>query len=65
MFHRICAIVLFALAAFVAPARAEDFAARFVTVDPPKTLPVLSFEDAAKHTLSLKDFEGRYVLLNL
>jgi peroxiredoxin len=66
MFRRTCAIVLFALAAATgASARANDFASHFVATDPPKSLPVLSFEDAAGRTLNLKDFQGRYVLLNL
>jgi thiol-disulfide isomerase/thioredoxin len=46
-------------------ARASDFAAHFIATNPPIPMPLLSFEDSTGHALGLKDFEGRYILLNL
>jgi thiol-disulfide isomerase/thioredoxin len=65
MFQRFCAILLFMLTVTDAAARADDFAAHFIAVNPPTPMPLFSFEDVSGHMLGLKDFQGRYVLLNL
>jgi len=69
MFRRCSAIFLFAalvVAATVggmAAASGEDKS--FVATDPPQPVSPFRFEDDKGRSLDLKDFRGRYVLLNL
>jgi thiol-disulfide isomerase/thioredoxin len=65
MFRRICAIVLFAFGITPPSAHAENFSQHFVPANASQPAPQLSFEDAKGQTLNLKDFQGRYILLNL
>ena len=68
MFLRRLAIILCVLAVGIAVydiKYANDFAARFIPVQANTTLPPLSFEDGQHKTVTLHDFAGRYVLLNL
>jgi thiol-disulfide isomerase/thioredoxin len=57
------ALLIILLAA--APARAGEMPANFVMEEPPKVLPEIRFVDAAAKPLSLADFRGQVVLLNL
>lgn len=69
MFYRYSAILLFAVllgaacAGFWPSAHGEDKS--FAPVEPPRTPPLFNFEDATSRTLDLKDFRGRYILLNI
>jgi thiol-disulfide isomerase/thioredoxin len=69
MFRRLSAIALFALLVGAAGTgtfvRAEDADADFVALTPAEDLPVLAIEDGQGKSILLKDFRGRYVLLNL
>ena len=65
MFPRLFAIALFALVVTASPARAEGFASRYVTLDPPQPAPAVAFEDERGQSVSLADFRGRYVVVNL
>nr|MDP9128693.1 TlpA family protein disulfide reductase [Pseudomonadota bacterium] len=47
------------------PALADDFAAHFTATSPPVVVPGFNFEDGKGRQVSLKDFKGRYVLLNI
>ena len=60
------ALVLYALALVpVGPARAQDAPQNLVLNEAPKPLPELRFQDAAGKSLSLSDFRGKVVVLNL
>jgi thiol-disulfide isomerase/thioredoxin len=60
------AIFLFAaLAGFAGFAAYGQTPKGFVAVDPPKPMPPFVFEDEKGRALDLKDFRGRYVLLNI
>jgi thiol-disulfide isomerase/thioredoxin len=69
MFYRTFAIFLFSALlgalgiGLLSSAHGEDRG--FVSIDPPQPAPLFAFEDGDGHTLDLKDFRGRYVLLNL
>jgi thiol-disulfide isomerase/thioredoxin len=66
MFCRCCAIFLFAALIYASLARdacGQDGA--FVVTDPAQPISPFQFEDDQGHPLDLKDFRGRYVLLNL
>jgi len=66
MFLRLFAIALFVLAVGPAePAYADSFTKRFIPDKPPQAAPMLNFEDVQGHALTLKDFKGRYLLVNL
>jgi len=65
MFLRFFAIAVFLLIVGPAtPVRADSFAKRFV-VTPPQPTPPFTFSDAQGRTHDLKEFHGRYILLNL
>jgi thiol-disulfide isomerase/thioredoxin len=66
MFYRFFAIFLFFLLLATGVSNrvfAEE--GSFVSIDPPQPAPPFTFEDGEGRTLDLKDFRGRYVLLNL
>lgn len=69
MLKRQCAIAVFALAfgltGFALSSAARDETRAFVAANPPKPLAPFQFENASGQSLDLKDFRGRYVLLNL
>jgi len=65
MLFRFFAITVFLALHSAAPACAEEFAKRFTTVDPPRAVPAFVFQDDKGVTHDLKDYKGRYVLLNL
>ncbi len=65
MFRKLCAIALLGVLAFPALASAESFAHIFIPAVPPHPAPAIVFQDTSGHSLSLKDFSGSYVLLNL
>jgi thiol-disulfide isomerase/thioredoxin len=72
MFRAAFAILLFtALTAFFGmpkAARADEKSLDergFIVTDPPQPLPAFLFEDEKGGTLNMKEFKGRYVLLNL
>jgi thiol-disulfide isomerase/thioredoxin len=46
-------------------ARADDFSVQFVPTTPATAAPIVSFRDAQNRTVNLRDYHGRYVLLNL
>ncbi len=64
----ICRLLFMALALFAwsaAPAQAENAAHRFFMAQAPKPVPAFTFADSEGHARTLKDFKGRFVLLNL
>jgi thiol-disulfide isomerase/thioredoxin len=69
MFYRFFAIFLFTALLGVAgfgfwpSAHSEDRG--FAPIDPPQPAPMFTFEDVEGCALDLKDFRGRYVLLNI
>jgi thiol-disulfide isomerase/thioredoxin len=65
MFIRLCAIALFVLPALLSPLRAGAYPGRFVPSDPPMAMPGFVFEDSRGRSLTLADFRGHPVLLNL
>src|ERR1700722_20071524 len=69
MLYRFFAIFLFTalLATTVcgAPAGAHGEDRGFTPVNPPEAAPMFTFEDVNGRALDLKDFRGRYVLLNI
>lgn len=64
MFFRISAIAVFVFS-LALPVRAADYPGDYVPANPPVALPDFVFEDNQGHSLSLADFRGRPVLLNL
>ncbi len=69
MLWKLCAIALFAVVCLVKPtvvaAHGGDLEHNFIVATSPKALPPFVFQDAVGQTVSLRDFHGRYVLLNL
>jgi thiol-disulfide isomerase/thioredoxin len=68
MFRRIFAIFLFSLSAGLGSINAwaqPPAETGFVATEPPRAVPLFQFENEKGHNLDLKDFGGRYVLLNL
>lgn len=57
--------LLTALLASALPVWADETPPNFVLEEPPKPLPGIRFQDAAAKPLSLADFRGKVVLLNL
>jgi thiol-disulfide isomerase/thioredoxin len=69
MFYRAFAIFLFSALLGAAgtgfPSNAYSEGKGFVSVDPALPAPLFPFEDGEGRTFDLKDFRGRYVILNL
>ena len=64
MLFKLSAIALFIVLS-VSSARAAEYPGGFVPANPPVALPDFVFEDAHGQNLTLADFRGRPVLLNL
>lgn len=65
MFRRLCAIALFFMISGVfTPVSAGEFAERF-EIKSPYEAPALTFLDGKGATRDLREYRGRYVLLNL
>ncbi len=66
MFLRLFAIAVFALVVGpAAPVKADDFAKRYIVANPPRPVPAFTFEDKQGLPHTIKEYRGRYVLLNL
>ncbi len=65
MFRMISAIAVFALLFAVRPAQAADLKGHFAVVTEAHSLPDFVFEDASGKSMTLADFRGHPVLLNL
>ena len=66
MFLRLCAIAVFLGGLLLSGASAAtSFAENFRAAAPPEDVPELSFEDADGKPMTLADFRGRVVVLNL
>jgi thiol-disulfide isomerase/thioredoxin len=70
MVSRLFAITLLAviLSGFNAPAmgaKANSFTDQFHPVEPPGVLPLFYFQDNLSHAMTLNDFRGKHILLNL
>ncbi|MER2520023.1 MAG: TlpA disulfide reductase family protein [Bdellovibrionales bacterium] len=57
-------MVLF-LGAWPQPVGASDFSQHFSVLSRPRPAPIFTFKDESGQSLTLKDFKGRFVLLNL
>ena len=64
MFRSICAIAVFAFI-LVSSAHAEDNPGHFIVATPPVPMPDFVFEDHNGKSMTLADFKGHPVLLNL
>src|ERR1700728_1873084 len=65
IFPRVCAIILFAALAVLSAHAGHAQDKGFTAINPPQPMPAFVFEDEKGRTLNLKDFHGRFVLLNL
>lgn len=64
-FARLMACVVLFSFAFLPYARSADFSQHFSQLPRPRPAPIFTFQDESGQSLNLKDFRGRFVLLNL
>lgn len=65
MFLRLFAITVFLLALTTSSTNAGDFAKHYVPTNPPKPVPLFQFQDGQGVMRDLKEYKGRFILLNL